>query len=300
MKLFEWVKFRGNEFDIYLAGVKKNNNKNILIPWNRGLGDIALGMYALVQRIRTFVPEAQVTFITREDLVDGFRLLAGVNVIGVPWWQRGIPVDLYMTLERLNIPAHAFDEIVDRVNPTRWLSWQIGKVVPKLKWDVQYDSLHERFNLDPQKAYIGVHVSSETGQYYKYQKDWPMNDWKALFGRLAKEREAKIIMFGHRKTDEFKAPGIIDLRGETSLLEMLAIIKNCCSTLIAPDGGVLSIVYYLDTYFPIKVISLWGDACQGVLKQNVPSPNKGLKHVPIKGRQGIISNISLNEVLAEI
>jgi len=43
-----------------------------------------------------------------------------------------------------------------------------------------------------------------------------------------------------------------------------------------------------------------GDARQGVLKQNVPSPNKGLKHVPIKGRKDVISNISVGAVLAEI
>jgi ADP-heptose:LPS heptosyltransferase len=300
MKLLDWLKFKGNKFDIYLARAKKNNHRTFLIPWNRGLGDIALGLYVFVCRIRTFIPDAQITFITRKELEDGFRLIGGVSVIGVSWWQRGVPIELHRTLERLNIPAEAFDEIMDKANPTRWLSWQIGKVVPRLQWNSEYDNLCERFNLGEGRRYIGVHVSSETAQFYGYQKDWPTDCWKTLFMQLAGRKDCNIILFGNTKNNEFSSAGILDLRGETGLLEMLSIIKNRCSVLIAPDGGVLSIAYYLDTYFPIKVISLWGDAGQGVLKQNVPSPNKGLMHRPLKGDNGVISNISVDAVIAEI
>jgi ADP-heptose:LPS heptosyltransferase len=289
----------GNELDRLLKRYAKEGRKSFLIPWNRGLGDIALGLYTYVLRIKTFIPDAQITFITRDELVEGFRLLGDVDVIGVPW-QRGFPVDLAETLKKLAIEASDYDEILEKVNPTKWLSWQIGRIVPKLKWETAYDSLHKRFNLDPEGRYVGVHVSSETGQFYKYRKDWPLERWQELLKRITGEKNLKVILFGNKKDHAFESPHITDLRGDTGLLEMLSIIKNRCCLLIAPDGGVLSITYYLDTFFDIKVISLWGDARQGVLKQGVRSPNAGLKHVAIKGAKGNVSGISVETVLAEI
>ena len=90
--------------------------------------------------------------------------------------------------------------------------------------------------------------------------------------------------------------GLIDLRGETTLHEMLSIIKNRCSYLIAPDSGVLSLTYYIDVTFPLKVISLWADPKQGILKQNVASPNPELVHAPLIGKKGDISSITVDEV----
>lgn len=121
-----------------------------------------------------------------------------------------------------------------------------------------------------------------------------------LFEKLSEKSDTKIILFGHSKTDSFNLSSIIDLRGKTSLVEMLSTIKNCCNILIAPDGGVLSITYYLDVCFPITVISLWGDSNQGILKQSVPSPNTGLKHISIIGRGKDVSNIKVEEVMKEI
>jgi len=45
------------------------------------------------------------------------------------------------------------------------------------------------------------------------------------------------------------------------------------------------------------VISLWGDPNQGVLKQAVPSPNSGLKHIPIIGSNRDITKIKVEEVM---
>ena len=85
---------------------------------------------------------------------------------------------------------------------------------------------------------------------------------------------------------------VIDLRGKTSILEVLSIIKNKCSYLILPDGGILSLTYFLDINFPIKIVSLWNDY-QGVLKQRVRSPNQMLEHIPI------VTTKSLMKVPAE-
>jgi ADP-heptose:LPS heptosyltransferase len=121
-----------------------------------------------------------------------------------------------------------------------------------------------------------------------------------LFERISERTNSKIILFGVNKTDHFYLPSIVDLKGKTSVIEMLSIIKNRCNVLIAPDGGVLSLIYYLDVFSPITVISLWGDANQGILKQAVPSPNKGLVHMPIIGKGNDISNISVEEVFSKI
>lgn len=292
--------FRRNEFDRLLQKDSACGKKRFLIVWNRGLGDIALGLYAMVYRIKSFIPDAQITCLTRKELEDGFRLLDGVNVISAQWWERGVPVALPDTLKRLGISDSDFDVVLERVDPTKWLSWQIGRLVPRLRWDEEYDRFCEHFNIPGGRNCIGIHLNSETGQFYKYQKDWPLENWRLLFEKICDKADVKILLFGNSKTGDFNMPSIIDLRGETGLLELLSIIKNRCHTLIAPDGGVLSLTYYLDTYFPITVISLWGDSRQGVLKQKVLSPNKGLVHIPLIDAKGIVSNISVNDVLAKI
>jgi ADP-heptose:LPS heptosyltransferase len=299
--MFRFLKsLMGNEFDRLLKKASNERKQKFLIIWNRGLGDIALGLYALVHRIKSAIPDAHITFLTRKELEDGFRLLSGVDVVSVPWWKRGVPIDLGDSLKRLNISESEVDIILEKVNPTKWLSWQIGKLVPKLVWNEEYEKYCERFALPDGRHCIGVHLNSETGQFYNYQKDWPAENWKTLFEKLCKNSDAKIVLFGNGKTGDFDMPSIIDLRGETGLLELLAIIKNRCHTLIAPDGGILSLTYYIDAYYPIKVISLWGDSGQGVLKQRVPSPNKGLIHVPLCGANANISNISIDEVVSNI
>jgi ADP-heptose:LPS heptosyltransferase len=90
---------------------------------------------------------------------------------------------------------------------------------------------------------------------------------------------------------------IIDLRGKTSLFELLSIIKNRCRYLIAPDSGILSMVYYLDTAFPLQIISLWADPKHGILKQNVASPNPLLIHRPLIGAHRDLSTVSADDVL---
>ena len=70
-----------NPLDKLLKKAQRENQRKILITFDRGLGDIALGLYALVFRIRSFIPEAEITFLTRSDLKEGFSLLKGVSVL---------------------------------------------------------------------------------------------------------------------------------------------------------------------------------------------------------------------------
>lgn len=283
-KLFR--KFAPNPLDQRLKKLAACGCKKILIPWNRGLGDIPLGLYAIVKRIKDFMPEADITFMTRQDLSDGFSLLKDIKIIVMPQWRRYTPYTL---------PSHltAYDYVLENADPTWWVSWQLGKLVPKLTWKSEWDKLHEKFKL-PSDC-LGVHVNSETS--YGYQKNWPTHKFEELFSLIS----SPIVLFGLHKTHIFNQPNIIDLRGEMTLLEMLSIIKNKCQTLLTPDSGVLSLLYYLDTAFPLRIISLWADPHQGILKQNVASPNPLLTHIPIlSSNKKTAESIAVSEVVCKL
>ncbi|HSW86769.1 MAG TPA: glycosyltransferase family 9 protein [Rhabdochlamydiaceae bacterium] len=288
-----WRKFAPNPLDQILKRAVKENSRKFLIAWNRGLGDIPLGLYALVYRVREFVPDAEITFLTRSDLKEAFSFLKDVRVLVGVHWKRGVDFDLDRTLADLNLERSCFDVILERPDPTYWVQWQLGTMVPQLQWKRDWDGLCERFGLSD-RMYIGVHVQTETN--YGYQKNWPTHFWEEFFEKLSRQLNHQIILFGFQRTPVFDFPGIVDLRGKTSLFEMLSIIKNHCRVLVAPDSGVLSITYYLAEDFPIKMISLWADPNQGVLKQNVHSPNSLLVHVPLIGQNKDISQIPVETV----
>ena len=283
--MFFWKR---NEFDRLLKKAQKQQARKILIPWNRGLGDIALGLYALIVRIRHFIPEAEITFLTRPDLEEGFHLLDNVSVFSVKSWKRGDSLDLDQALQECNLQRASFDLVLENPNPTKWLKWQLGTVTPKLKWENSWDALCERFEL--KEKYIAVHVQTET--HYNYEKNWPKSSWEQLFKRLP-----RIVLFGLQPTPSFSFEGVVDLRGKTTLMEALSIIKNRCSCLIAPDSGILSLTYFIDSSFPLRVVSLWADADKGILKQNVISPNPQLLHVPLRGKNAEVGTITVDEVM---
>ncbi|MBI2812271.1 MAG: hypothetical protein HYX67_15775 [Candidatus Melainabacteria bacterium] len=290
-----WRKYGINPLDTLLKRAAKRQARSVLICWNRGLGDIPLGLYALTQRIRQHIPTARITFATRTDLSDGFKMLGGVSTLVDPHWKRGVPFDLERTLAQAGLSASDFDIVLERPDPTRWLMWQLGKLTPKLQWHIQWDSLCEKYALDPRKRYIGVHVQTETN--YAYEKNWPVEYWKEFFRKAVKEHGAEIILFGFAPEPSFDGEGIVDLRGKTTLFEMLSIIKNRCSYLLVPDSGVLSITYYIDASFPIEVVSLWADPHQGVLRQNVPSPNPELTHTPLIAKDKDLRTIPVDLAL---
>lgn len=276
----------------------KRGGYKILLGWNRGLGDIALGLYAMVHRIREYIPHAEITFLIRENLKDGFSLLEGVNTIVAPNWKRGEAVDVKRTLLELKIDPKRFDLIISRPSPTDWVPWQRGKIVPKLKWNPECDSLHEKFDLPQGFTYIGVQVVAETS--YGLWRNWPMVRWNELFQSLLSREKIKILLFGFGDEPKFSFPNIIDLRGKTSFFELLSIIKNRCQFLILPDSGISSMTYYLDVQFPIHLISLWADPDHGILKQRVPSPNSLLVHTPLIGENRDLLSVSMESVLQRL
>ncbi|NNM42769.1 MAG: hypothetical protein HKM07_00300 [Chlamydiae bacterium] len=292
-KLFR-KKAHENLLKTILEEARNSNKKRFLLLWNRGLGDIALGLYAIVEQIRSMIPEAEITFLTRKDLQDGFTLLGSVHVLVSPSMKRKHPVDIKKTLEEFSLTEEDFDVVLSAPDPTKWCKWQLSTLIPKMKWNDSWDDLCQKFDLSAEDKYIGVHVHSET--VYGYEKNWPVEYWEDLFSRLTEEDNQKVILFGSAAAQKYSYPGLVDLRGKTTLFETLSVIKNRCKAVIAPDSGILSLVYYIDAPFPLTLISLWADPFQGVLKQNVISPNPLLRHIPFVAKKKDIRSISVEKV----
>ncbi len=288
--------FCPNPFDKLLKQMVKEEKSRFLIVWNRGLGDIPLGLYALVYRIRNYIPRASITFITRKDLADLFTMLNDINVVVGETIVRGTPVDVDATLKEHQLSTNMFDVVLEKPDPTRWLKWQIGTLTPKLKWNDEWDFLVDKYDLDPKETYIGCHVQTETDVYYDCEKNWDLPAWRNLFKKIHEEKKGKILLFGMESGPAFLMENVIDLRKKTNVFEMLSVIKNRCRYLVAPDSGVLSVAYYVNAPYPIRVVSLWADPRQGVLRQKVDSPNPHFEHIPLHGKNDNVANITLDTV----
>ncbi len=281
-------KFFPNPLDWMLKRTARRGGKRILLGWNRGLGDIALGLYAMVERIREIIPDAEITFVTRHNLGEGFAMLEGVKTIIAPHWKRGETAAIGDVID-----PKEFDLVIEKPSPTDWLQWQIGKVVPRLKWNPHYEGLYERFHL-PEKC-IGIQLTTETT--HGLWRNWPLERWQELVGRLSPR---PVLLFGYGTEPQFAQKNVIDLRGKTNLFELLSIIKNRCCALVLPDSGITAMTYYLDASFPLKLVTLWADPNQGILKQGVSSPNPQLTHFPLVGGNKDLSAVTVDRVLEKV
>lgn len=274
--------------------LKRNRKaKSVLLCWNRGLGDIALGVAAIVHRIRSLIPEAKITVLTRENLKDGFSLLEGLEILVSPTLKRGEVCDW-----KREVGDRTFDLVFEKPSPTDWCHWQHRTFTPRLKWNSSYDDLWKRFDLSDEFTYIGVQVSAETP--YGLWRNYPEQRWNELFDRIEKLGNVRVLLFGFDAKMQFHHPMILDLRGKTNFFELFSIIKNRCAALVMPDSGISSITYYLDTSFPIRLVTLWGDPNHGILKQGVSSPNPQLVHVPLIAPTRDLSQVSAAQVFESL
>ncbi|NGX34324.1 MAG: putative uridylyltransferase [Candidatus Anoxychlamydiales bacterium] len=276
-------KIQKNPLDTLLKKAKKNNKKKILLAWNRALGDISLGLFAVVFRIKEYIPDAKITFLIREDLSSGFELLDGVDFIKVSFWRRYVPFDIYQTLNLLNIDHKKYDVIIDKVDPNYWVKWQRSILTPTLKWNKAFDLLSDKFDLPENKIIIAIQPSIETK--HSPWREYPKTYFDSLF--LKANKDIVFVLLGTEKKQNFDFENVIDLRGKTTLLEVLSILKNRCDYFISLDSGILSLFYYLDIDTPIKLIALWGSKDVGVIKQNVKSPNRNLLYIPLVFENGL-------------
>jgi hypothetical protein len=282
---------RGTAFDRLLRDAADAGRHRFVFAWNRGLGDIALGLVPLFLRIRADDPRACIEVVTREDLRQPFEL-AGVDAIHVvPGLARGSPVDV-------SAFEGAGAVVLADPDPTRWLERRRRDHPPRLRWRTEWNALADGFVRDaPDVVTVGAHVASETAQYYGYVKDWPAERFRALFAQFS---DVRFVLFGQAANARFDLSNVVDLRGRTTFLELMAVVRNRCRVLLAPDSGVLTAAYYLDDTFPLDVISLWSDPRQGILKQGCPSPNALLRHVALEGAREDVRNIGVDAVAAAL
>lgn len=287
----------GNEFERALRRTAERAQPRVLLYWNRGLGDIALGLCALVERIRSDLPTARISVITRGDLAQAFAMIRVDQTLVWPELARGNPDGFVQSCAALNILPDDFDIVLDRPNPTAWLADCRGRFVPRMRWPPEWNVLADRFGaIRIDRPVIVAHVSSETGQFYGYVKDWPGERWRELFSRIGDRHSVQWVLVGHAQSQPLDRADVLDLRGRTSLPEVLAILRNRTQILLAVDSGILSIVYYLDAQYPLEVISLWSDPRQGILKQAVASPNLLLRHCPLVGDDEDVRRLAVEPV----
>jgi hypothetical protein len=290
-------RLRGTPFDRALRAARLDGRHRFVFGWNRGLGDIALGLVPLFARIRAVDSASRIEVFTRQDLAEPFALTDADAIHVVPALVRGAAVDLQRAAQSVGVSLPPSAVLFADPDPTRWLDGRRREYPPALRWDPGWNSLADALlPASPDEIVIGAHVDSETAQYYGYVKDWPADAWKALFARFPASRGVRWVLFGNAKGQDFPQDNVADFRARTSFLALLATIRTRCRILVAPDSGVLTAAYYLADDFPLDVISLWSDPRQGILKQDCPSPNPRLRHVVLRGRDEDVRNLTVDDV----
>jgi len=296
-----WDSLRGPEFDRALRRAELSGCHRFLFGWNRGLGDVGLGLTPFFERIRRAFGDSRIDVVTRADLEPVFTLAGADSIRVVSGLKRGAALELEAEARRLGIDPRSYAGAFNNPDLRRWAHSARQTVAPRLHWPAGFDGLSERFaELRDPGPWVGVHVRSETAQFYRYVKDWPAERWPRLFESVQAKIPARFVLLGIANDGELARPGVVDLRGRTTLLEALCLVRTRLKVLVAPDSGVLSLVYLLDMEKDLDVVSLWADPRQGVLKLGQPSPNARLRHHPLVGQGEDIANISVQEVSAAI
>ena len=287
-----------SEFERSLRRAARGDNPAFLFGWNRGLGDVAFALVPFFLRIREAFPQARIAAITRPDLAEMFELAGADEIHVVAGLARGQPLDVEAEAQRLALDLSRYTGVFGNPDVRRWRRHASKQITLRLQWQHRFDFLAERFpEIEADVPWVGIHVNSETRRFYHYNKDWPIERWAQLFARVRSEVPAHFVLFGSLpRADSLSDEGVLDLRGQLTLLEVLAILRTRCRALVAPDSGILSIAYLLDAQFDFDVVSLWADPRQGILKHKLPSPNAHLRHVPIVARYENVDNITVEEV----
>jgi hypothetical protein len=290
-------RIRGNEFERALRAARHRDSHDYVFCWNRGLGDVALGLAPLFAMIRAQDADSRIIVFTRGELAEMF-VLAGVDDLHVvPDLQRGAAIDPNAAAAKTGVLLSTSALVFADPDPTQWLDGRRQEACPSLRWDPAWNARADR--LLPAisgEIVIGAHVSSETAQYYGYAKDWPASAWQDLFARFPATRNVRWLLFGNAPTTPYEQSNLDDLRGRTTLLDLLAVIRTRCRILVAPDSGILTAAFYLAEDFPLDIVSLWSDPRQGVLKQGCPSPNRRLRHQALQGRDEDVRNLPVDDV----
>lgn len=292
---------------------RRQGAKRLLGAWVRGMGDVATRLCGFVAHVRSTLPGVSVSFITRPGLREVLLLIPDVEeILVVPEWRREDSLDGRPTLEDVR---HAlarlgregeFDLLIPQLDRGPWWHEQVGSFVPRLRWGperaAQARSLMDETRFASNALRLAVHLEAGTKHFYGGEgvnRDWPPEHWRALFARLAAEARFAVFVLGDAGSPTYEVPfgpahGFCDFRGRTSVIEALSVI-GACDIFLAPDSGLLNLVYYLDMATPLQVVSLHA-AISGVLRQGVSSPNPRLVHTPLVEPSGQIEAIPVERV----
>lgn len=287
----------GTAFDRALARTPASGRPAFLFFWNRGMGDIALGLVPLFARIRRERPGARIAVITRAELEAPFAMTDADEVHVLRDLAREARVDIARACAEFGLSAGDFDAVFDYPDPNRWLAGRRSEFPPRLSWNPRWDGLAQAvLPAAGDGIVVGAHVHSETAGYYGYTKDWPAQRWRELMARLSDRRDLRWVLLGQHATPGYEAASAIDLRGRTDFPTLMSLVRNRCRVLVAPDSGILTMAYYLDAAFDLDAISLWSDPRQGVLRQGCASPNPRLRHEPLLAPGEDLRNLSVETV----
>src|SRR5205814_1904487 len=131
----------GTEFDRALGRGQTDTRKRFLFFWNRGLGDIALGLVPLFLRIRQEFPGAKIEVVTREELRAAFELTNVHALHVVKDLQRESRVKLVDVAPALGIALDRYCAVFEYPDPNRWLEGRRTEYPPTLAWSRPWDSL---------------------------------------------------------------------------------------------------------------------------------------------------------------
>jgi hypothetical protein len=262
---------------------KQNSHAKILLFWNRGLGDIPLELYPLIRTIYKYCPKAEISVITRKDLIEGFYLLDfPLKIYESPLLIRKQQERYDLILEGLGFIQDDFDLIFNRPDPAYWIKKEKKHFAPKLSWK---SSFYKSYPIDTAKPLALLHIHSET--VYGFEKNLPSTTWEFVIEDL-KSKGYFTIAIGH--SPQIKTACDLDLRGKTSLFEFLSLMLNRKCLFIGPDSGLLNILYFLDIQEPWLLVSFWANPRVGLLNYPATTSNKRLTH---KYHLAPLENLSL-------
>jgi ADP-heptose:LPS heptosyltransferase len=290
----------GTVFERVLDRAAADPRAEYLFFWNRGLGDIALGLVPLFARVRERRPDARIVVVTREELRVPFAMTGADEVHALRGLEREARVDLMTMCRALRLDPRRFAATFEYPDPNRWLEGRRLAHPPRLAWVPAWDALAQPLlPADSSIAYIGAHVCSETARYYGYRKDWPAERWQALFRRFD-QPHLRFVLLGYDRGDAYQGTNLVDLRGRTDFPALMALVRHRLAVLLAPDSGVLTMAYYIDEPFALHLVSLWADPRQGVLRQGCDSPNRRLAHTPLVAPGEDLGNLDVEVVEAAL
>jgi heptosyltransferase-2 len=155
----------------------------------------------------------------------------------------------------------------------------------------------------------GPLIGLNPGAAYGPAKRWPAEKYAKLAGKLIKNRDAQIVVFGTKDDRQAAAligrghSQVVDLTGKTSLSEAMAII-DLCDVFVTNDSGLMHVGAALQT----PLVAIFGSTNQVTTgpfsdKSTIirkPLPCSPCMKTHCKSDFACMENISSNEVMAEV